>query len=127
MKELLQKFKVMAGLSTDDPPDTQWIKLEKTDRKSGKKVNILCRLPVDEIAQHATFHSDFVFAGRIFRPSCVHGGVVDSCKFLSESCCIYVPVRAAFSTRSGNKESILLAEADMWSTSERIGLVNGEG
>lgn len=38
MKELIQKLKVMAGISSDDPPDTQWISLEKTDRKTGRKV-----------------------------------------------------------------------------------------
>lgn len=39
MRELLQKFKVMAGLSSDDPPDSKWISLEKTDKKTGKKVS----------------------------------------------------------------------------------------
>lgn len=38
MEELLQQFKVLVGLSSDDPPDTEWIKMEKTDRKTGKKV-----------------------------------------------------------------------------------------
>eukprot|EP00752_Nemacystus_decipiens_P012046 g10680.t1 len=37
VRELLQKFKVMAGLSSDDPPDSKWISLEKTDKKTGKK------------------------------------------------------------------------------------------
>ncbi|CAM9992524.1 unnamed protein product [Ectocarpus sp. 6 AP-2014] len=37
VKELIQKLKVMAGISNDDPPDSQWISLEKTDRKTGKK------------------------------------------------------------------------------------------
>lgn len=40
VKELLQKFKVMTGLSSDDPPDSQWITLEKTDRKTGRKVPV---------------------------------------------------------------------------------------
>lgn len=39
MRELLQKFKVMAGLSSDDPPGSKWISLEKTDKKTGKKVS----------------------------------------------------------------------------------------
>ena len=38
MQELLQQFKVMVGLSSDDPPDSEWIKMEKTDRSTGKKV-----------------------------------------------------------------------------------------
>ncbi|CAM9280641.1 unnamed protein product [Ectocarpus sp. 8 AP-2014] len=37
VKELIQKLKVMAGISNDDPPDSQWISLEKTERKTGKK------------------------------------------------------------------------------------------
>ena len=37
---MLQKFKVMAGLSSDDPPDSKWISLEKTDKKTGKKVTV---------------------------------------------------------------------------------------
>ncbi|CAN0271689.1 unnamed protein product [Scytosiphon promiscuus] len=27
----------MTGISSDDPPDSQWISLEKTDRKTGRK------------------------------------------------------------------------------------------
>lgn len=37
---MLQKFKVMAGISNDDPPDSKWISLEKTDKKTGKKVRV---------------------------------------------------------------------------------------
>lgn len=38
VEELLQHFKVLVGLSSDDPPDSEWIKMEKTDRATGKKV-----------------------------------------------------------------------------------------
>ena len=38
VREVLHQLKVMAGLSSDDPPDSEWIKLEKTDKKTGKRV-----------------------------------------------------------------------------------------
>lgn len=41
VREVIKKIKVMAGLSTDDPPDTKWIRMEKMDRKTGSKVGTL--------------------------------------------------------------------------------------
>lgn len=38
VKDLLQQVKALTGLGSDDPPDTQWVKLEKTDKKTGRKV-----------------------------------------------------------------------------------------
>lgn len=48
VREVLHQLKVMAGLSSDDPPDSEWIKLEKTDKKTGKKVqsNTFIRLRI---------------------------------------------------------------------------------
>lgn len=37
-RELIQKVKVLVGLSEDDPPDSTWINMEKIDRKTGRKV-----------------------------------------------------------------------------------------
>lgn len=52
MRELLQKFKVMAGLSSDDPPDSKWISLEKTDKKTGKKVTVRRRVLFFSLGVH---------------------------------------------------------------------------
>lgn len=60
VRELLQTIKVMAGLSTDDPPDTQWIKMEKMDRKTGRKVK---RIKKNECG---VFFSDYIISGQFW-------------------------------------------------------------
>lgn len=39
VKDLIEKVKALTGLSSDDPPDTEWVYLEKIDKNTGKKVN----------------------------------------------------------------------------------------
>lgn len=39
-REMVHQIKLLTGLSNDDPPDSKWIKMEKTNRQSGKVVSL---------------------------------------------------------------------------------------